>query len=320
MEYHKIIVNCRIEEVSLIGRIYISNVTRDRELLFTKSKDYTTEYIKKEEDKLVVIEAMIQPMTVTEAKKKITERIQATIADVSLHIDDLERYIRHAKDLIVASDSFRLPELRSRIHNKSAKGVIQCIKNSMVIVDNNLEALKLAGLTDDDRHYYDEVVAKLTADKVLQSAKGNYRRLLSQANTNTMNDFLRDMLIGLKDGFGIFKKNPALQKDYTFVYLRSQVRLQHKPPKNNQKEILGAVSGEVFTKATHLPMAGVQVRALNTNLSTTTDANGEYMIEGVTTGLCAMMFKTTGCKDLLAENIVIKAGKETDFNVEMEGG
>ena len=319
MEYNKIIVNCRIEEVPLIGRIYLSNMTRDRELFFAKSKDYTSEYLKTEENKLVVIEAMIQPITVTEAKKTITERIRATIADISPHLDDLERYIRHAHELTVAPDSFMVPVLRKKIHRKNAKGVIQCIKNTMVIVDANLVALKEAGLTDEDRQYYDDVVTKLSADKVLQSAKVSYRRLLSQANTNTMNDFLRDMLIGLKDGFGIFKKNPALQKDYTFVYLRSQVRLQHKPPKNNKKDTLGAVSGKVLTKATHLPRAGVQVRALNTNLSTTTDADGEYMIDGVAAGLCALMFKSSGCKDLLAENIVIKAGKDTDFNVEMEG-
>ena len=317
MKYNRIILNCRISEVPLIGRMYISNLQRDIDLLFAKYKYYTSENTKMQLDKLILVEGLISPVTVLESKKTVTKRIKTTMEEIRPHLKDLENFINHTKKLSLPLESFRLHEIREMIKIHNIDGVIQCIKDTMVFVDENLAALKLTGLTDEERQYYEDVIAKLAADKVLQAAKVSTRRVLSQDNINTINDFASDMLLGLSDGFAVFAKNPALQKDYVFVHLRGQVRLLHKPAKG-KKDPLGAVSGKALDKATHLPKAGVQVRALNTDFSTTTDANGEYMIDGLVAGTYALMFKATGCKDLLAEKVVIKAGKDTDFDVEME--
>ena len=320
MEYNKIIVNCRIEEVPLIGRIFITNLKRDKPLFFADMDDYTDEYIKTLEDQLVEIEGLIRPVTVTEVQKAVTARIKATLGEIRPHVNALARRIRRAKNLTLPLESFRLSDIREQISKKDIEGVIQCIKDSMVFVDQNIAALKLKGFKDEDRQYFDDVIAQLTADKVSQSEKGTERRVLSQDNIHTINAFVSEMMLVLKDGYDILEKNPALRKDYTFVHLRSLVRQQRKATGGHKrKETLGAVSGKVTDKATHLPKAGVLVRAMNTDFTTTTDANGEYMIDGLTKGKYVMQFKVTGCKDLYTENVTIKAGKDTELNVEMEG-
>ena len=316
MKYNKIIVNCRIAEVPLIGRIYIANLQRDMELLAVKYKYYTAESIKEQLDKLVVVEGLVSPVTVLESKKTVTKRIRTTIHEIRTHLNDLERFIKHSKNLSLPLKSFRLHEVREMIKSRNVDGLIQCTKDTMVFVDDNLAALKLKGLTVEERQYYDDVIEQLAADKVLQAAKVSTRRVLSQDNINTINDFLRDMVLGLGDGYSFFHDNPALQKDYTFVHLHVLVHLQHKPAKG-KKDTLGAVSGKATDKFTHLPQEGVVVRVLNTDFSTTTDADGDYMIDGLVAGKYVMMFKATGCKDFVAENVEIKVGKDTDLDVEM---
>ncbi len=79
----------------------------------------------------------------------------------------------------------------------------------------------------------------------------------------------------------------------------------------------GRVSGTVVDKATQQPLAGVSVTHSG-GKSTVTDSNGLFRITGIALQTCSIEYSAVGYKTQTLFNIVINAGNENNYTVELE--
>lgn len=87
-----------------------------------------------------------------------------------------------------------------------------------------------------------------------------------------------------------------------------------------QAQITQTIRGQVADKESKFPLIGVTVELLNTGntLGTSTDENGNYIIEDVPVGRRALRFTYIGYKERVVQNVIVNSGKEVILNVELE--
>ncbi|MBU1820428.1 MAG: TonB-dependent receptor [Bacteroidetes bacterium] len=84
-------------------------------------------------------------------------------------------------------------------------------------------------------------------------------------------------------------------------------------------QLTQTLRGRVVDKESKFPLTGVTVLVDNsTSLGTVTDTEGVFTIAAVPVGRHEVKFSLVGYKDVLLNNIVIDAGRETILNAEME--
>jgi hypothetical protein len=80
----------------------------------------------------------------------------------------------------------------------------------------------------------------------------------------------------------------------------------------------GRISGTVLDKATQLPLQNVSVTLENTSQGGNTDSAGIFRISNIKLGTYNLLYTLIGYKTQTLFNIVINAGNENNFNVELE--
>ena len=189
MANQRIDAKCRMEEVPVIGDMALTSAERDQQHIVTFVPDYTTDYFADLRAKQVNIENMVQPSKMTAERKAVTTRLYANMDDVKDKLTVLEIQISRAKGLTVDADSFNLGDIRKNISARNAEGVMQCMRYTLALIDDNLDALKLKGMTDGQREYFATKLALIHDDNTLQSAKLSDRRSLTQDNIAAINSY-----------------------------------------------------------------------------------------------------------------------------------
>ncbi|HEV7348099.1 TonB-dependent receptor [Telluribacter sp.] len=84
-------------------------------------------------------------------------------------------------------------------------------------------------------------------------------------------------------------------------------------------QITQTLRGRVVDKESKFPLAGVTVLVdASTSMGTITDTAGVFRLENIPVGRHSIRFSLVGYKEVLLNNIVLDAGRETILNVEME--
>ncbi|MFN8344465.1 MAG: TonB-dependent receptor [Spirosomataceae bacterium] len=81
------------------------------------------------------------------------------------------------------------------------------------------------------------------------------------------------------------------------------------------------VRGKIFDKESKFPLVGVTALLVNNAaqpVGTVTDTEGNFRLSNVTVGRQTLRFTLVGYKEILLNNIVVEAGRETILNLEME--
>ena len=79
-----------------------------------------------------------------------------------------------------------------------------------------------------------------------------------------------------------------------------------------QAQTTGKLSGWVIDKNTQKPIAGVNVKLINTNFGTVTDSLGKYQFKSIPTGQYQVSFTSLGTLPYILFNVVITVGNETN--------
>ena len=84
-----------------------------------------------------------------------------------------------------------------------------------------------------------------------------------------------------------------------------------------QAQTTGKLSGWVLDKNTQKPIAGVNVKLINTNFGTVTDSLGKYQFKSIPTGQYQVSFTSLGTLPYSLFNVVITVGNETNNTIEL---
>jgi len=84
-----------------------------------------------------------------------------------------------------------------------------------------------------------------------------------------------------------------------------------------QAQTTGKLSGWVIDKNTQKPIAGVNVKLINTNFGTVTDSLGKYQFKSIPTGQYQVSFTSLGTLPYSLFNVVITVGNETNNTIEL---
>lgn len=85
-----------------------------------------------------------------------------------------------------------------------------------------------------------------------------------------------------------------------------------------QAQFTQTLRGRIVDKESNYPLAGATVQVTDASLGGLTDTSGVYRIAGVPVGRRTVRVTLVGYKDVLLNNIIIDAGRETILNVELE--
>lgn len=80
----------------------------------------------------------------------------------------------------------------------------------------------------------------------------------------------------------------------------------------------GSITGRVVDRATQKPLILVNVVVMDTKLGAATDMNGNFLIENIEPGSYNVKILMMGYRALIKNRVVVKPGKSTDLEVELE--
>lgn len=97
---------------------------------------------------------------------------------------------------------------------------------------------------------------------------------------------------------------------YLLILLASSQPLQ---AQNN-----GRITGQIINKLTQLPLPNISVILNGSTKGTTTDSSGSFRITGLPLKTYSISFSGVGYKTQTLYNVIVNAGNENNFNIELE--
>ena len=321
MANQRIDAKCRMEEVPVIGDMALTSAERDQQHIVTFVPDFTPAFFASIRAKQTAIENMVQPGKMTAERKAITTALYANMDEVKEKLTMLEIQISRAKGLTVDADSFNLSDIRKNISSRNAEGVMQSMRYTFALVDDNFDALKLKGMTDGQKAYFATKIEQIKDQNALQASLASNRRSLTQENINTINAYWAEIMDVMNTCKLVYKGNAAKTKDYTFTALRQQVRAASKKSAMatdpTTPETTGSITATVTDKTTGDPLEGVTMLILDTEISDVSDADGDAYLDEVAVGEYTLSFSKTGFAQLLFTKTQVLPGDDTELQAEM---
>jgi hypothetical protein len=229
--------NCKDEELPVIGRYVSFSLKRDLPDFSGYSPRFNGEYVASFDAKITAVTDLVSPKSETVERKAITGRLYASIAGLADPVNRLEGYIKLAKDSIpISIADFGITLLRRKMNIRDTEGTLQNLR----IVEANIlkyrEQLLTEGLTDDLTVRFEQASASIAADNQKQYEIQSARKELVQNNLHVLNDFFRQLTEICDIGKILYKKTaPEKVQEYTFLYLRKQVRNSSKTKTDGEK-------------------------------------------------------------------------------------
>jgi hypothetical protein len=314
--------NCKLAEIPVIGGFVIDGALEDVAKIHEVAKDVDEAFLQGVKAKQVLVESLVQPVTLTAELKTVTKRVKETMDGLRPKLNVLEvQLIRAGGELNISVADFGLKAIRKCISKKDAEGTLAALAATLTQVDKNNAALEAKGMTPAQRALFSTAEESLRTDNAMQEQIIRSRGLLTAENVATINNYWADVTAVMKIGRLIFKDDPARLKEYTFTALRRRVNAEHRPAEDGTstgEETKGAISGTATNKVSGKPEAEVNMMLLNTDKSDMTDEDGECYLDGVTAGKYSVKFVKTGFIEVLFEDVAVTAGEETELDAEME--
>ncbi len=80
----------------------------------------------------------------------------------------------------------------------------------------------------------------------------------------------------------------------------------------------GSITGFITNKSTGEPLISANIIIVDTQIGATTDLDGKYIVEDVPIGTYNVKYSTIGYRSLIKNRVVVKSGRPTVVNVELE--
>jgi hypothetical protein len=307
----KLIIKCRIEEESVLGKFLHTGLTNNLTAFAAFSPRYNAAYLANFNTKLIAVEALLNPKAITAQQKVITKRIFDNMDALRPKLDYLEGYINRATGLHIAPKDFGISAVRKDVKRGDVEGVIGGLNYLMPNVVTDMAALVAEGYTAAQHTALTTIKAALFTDNDAQNAKIDERNNLVEANYELFNEFWKMIMDVCDAGKRIFKNSAANKvDDFTIAALIRRIRQEQK--KNKFTGVI-TLDGEAVlnAKVELIPITGGRRR------TTKTDEDGMFVIKSLTDG--EYLANVSG-KWLITQslNILIETGKTTTVNFEME--
>jgi len=326
MEEIKLKIDCRIEEVSPIGRFLLDSMNAGLTDFNGYSPDYNAAYVANGLAKLAVIEALIHPKQFTAEMKLITGRVYGNMDALRGKIDFLEGYINRATGLTMGKKDFGIHEVRSANNRRDVEKLIDELEYLLTNVTNNFAALSAKGYTATQHTALSTIKTALYNDNAAQNTKINDRNNKVVANYGLINEFWA-ICTDISDAGKRIYKSIATNKvdDFTIAELKRRIRQEQRKnkfagvvtlvpptvpgqPQGDSTEQAGKVFANV--KIEMIPVTGGRRRVTKSN------AKGKFEIKSLTDGEYIANFTA---KNAVSQSysIKIETGKTTTLNVAM---
>jgi hypothetical protein len=222
--------NLRVEEVPVLGGFIKNSFIRDQKDFTAYSPDFNKKYLDSYSTKLEAVESLVNPIKLTKELSVITERIYKNLVALRPLLNRLEGYTNRANgSLTIAPKDFGIKEVRAKITSRNVEAVLGTLKVLLENVDNNIDALKAKGFTDEARTEIGNLQKAIKEDNLAQNIKLDEREAHVRTNIKTLNELWEQMSDIMDSGKRIYKSIDAIKaKDYTLTILKKRMSQEGK--------------------------------------------------------------------------------------------
>jgi len=221
---------CKNEELPVIGTLVSINLKRDLSDFANFSPKFNADYVAGFDEKIQAAGNHAAIKLKTNERKIATSTLKKAITDLNTSLSHLTGYLELGKDTIrVSAADFGLTALRKSIRLKDAEGVMAALNLVIANISNYRAALNQQGFTEELLQRFTITKALIGENKQNQYITLSDRKLAVQENTGLFIDLFKQLNEILSIGKILYKTNTVKVKEYTFAYLKSQVRKASKP-------------------------------------------------------------------------------------------
>ncbi len=302
-------IQCRIEELPVLGGFLLSSMQNPLTDFTAFSPDYNAAFITTATADLAAVEALINPKQLTAELKVITTRMYSNMNLLRGKIDLLEGYINRASGLTIGKKDFGISAVRTKNNNGDVEGLISALTFLLtnVSVPANLTALTAKGFTTAQNTALTTLKNDLKADNIAQNNKINERNNKVVANYGKLNLFW-DKIADIADaGKRIYKSAaPNRVDDFTMSKLKARIRQE----RNNTR-----FEGMITSGSSPLNGAKVELKPLGGGRRRTgkSKATGKFEITSMEAGDYNVTVSATG-KTPVTEVVTIVTGTPLSMN------
>jgi hypothetical protein len=302
-------IQCRIEELPVLGGFLLSSMQNSLTDFTTFSPDYNAAFITTASADLATVEALINPKQLTAELKVITTRMYGNMNLLRSKIDLLEGYINRAVGLTMGKKDFGISAVRTKNNNGDVEGLISALTFLLtnVNIPANLTALTAKGYTTAQNNALTTLKNDLKTDNIAQNNKINERNNKVIANYAKLNSFW-DKIVDISDAGKRIYKFTASNKvdDFTMSKLKARIRQE----RNNTRFEGMITSGDSPLNGAKIelrPLAGGRRRAGKSK------ASGKFEITSMEAGDYNVTVSATG-KTSVTEVVAIITGTPLSRN------
>lgn len=222
--------NLRIEEIPVLGAFIKNSFVRDRNDFLEYSPDFNENYLNNYIEKLNAVESLVNPIKLTKELSVITERIYSNLVALRPLLNRLEGYtMRASGSLTIAPKHFGIKEVRAKITSRNVEATLNNLKILLENVDNNFEALKIKGYSEEARKEIGSLQKAIKDDNLAQNIKLDERESHVRTNIKVLNELWKEMTDIMDSGKRIYKSVDAVKaKDYTLTALKKRLSQEGK--------------------------------------------------------------------------------------------
>ncbi len=273
-----LIIKARIEEVPIIGQSTINAYIRDSaDFTSYKPTKYIAGFLSALQTNLGLVNAAINPVTLTSELKVITLRLATNVLALRGTMNLLEGYVADASGLTVAAKDFGISPVRKKVASGDIEGLNLALSTLLTHIANNITALTAVGYTSGAQTALADVKQHIFDDSAAQTTKENARAALVVNNMTVINNFLTDIKSLWDDGKRLYKLSDTTKlKDYTNSAIIARIR-------NDEAHTL--ISGNVLNRL-GLPEANAKIKArpndgAKRGKTVKSAADGSYQLKGL---------------------------------------
>jgi len=321
METKIVLPHGKKENIPVIGGFIIARVKKDLAEIAAAAPDITIAYLDDLDTKKELVRALVQPSEKTGEMKEVTKHMYATMDDLKPKLNLFEIKLNRAQSqLNKPVAAFGLSNVRKHISKRNAEGLLVALELMLHEIAANKVALEAKGFTQAMQTEFEAAITSINKDNGMQNEKLDERGELTLENKLVISDFWQGISELMAIGRLLYKDNPVKLKEYTFTELNRRVGGTGTTPATPGAtgETTGMLSVTTTNKATGEAIEGVLITVINTDITDETDEDGEAYADGITPGKVSISLVKAGFVEALVNDIVIKAGEETEQAVEME--
>jgi hypothetical protein len=321
METKIVLPRGKKENIPVLGGFIIARAKKDLAEITAAAPDITIEYLDDLDAKKELVRALVQPIEKTGEMKEVTKHMYATMDNLKLKLNMFEIKLNRAQSqLNKPVAAFGLSNMRKHISKRNAEGLLTALQLMLREIAANKAALEAKGFTVAMQAEFEAAITSINADNEMQNEKFDERGELTLENKLVISNFWKGISDIMEIGRLLYKDNPVKLKEYTFTELYRRVGGTGGTPATpgTTDETTGMLSVTTTNKATGEAIEGVLITVINTGITDETDEDGEGYADGITPGKVSISLVKAGFVDALVNDIVIKAGEETELAVEME--